>query len=352
MRIDTYAHPVNHVRPRFIQVTAKGNPMAPHDNAYKLIFSHPEMLQDLLQGFVPEEWVALLDFSTLEKINASYVSDKLHNRADDIVWRLRLADKWLYICVLLEFQSRNDRWMALRLMTYTGLLYQDLIAQGQIKRGQGLPPIFPVVIYNGESRWTAPLDIAELIDAPPGNLSAYQPRMRYFLLDEKRLADSLVADDNLMSKVIRLENSQGLLDMQATFHQLCQRLHSDDESFDSLRKAFTVWIKQIILPSLPEGESIPDTYSLEEIDSMLAERVKQWTQDLKQEGRQEGLQEGIQLGRTKGQAGLLARQIERRFGPLEMEHQQRLEQAAVGQLDAWGDAILTAQSLDELFATH
>ncbi|MFB8831257.1 Rpn family recombination-promoting nuclease/putative transposase [Azotobacter sp. CWF10] len=149
--------------------------MAQYDNAYKLLFSHGEMVQDLLQGFVPEEWVTHLDFSTLEKVNGHYVSEDLLNRADDVVWRLRLRDDWIYIYVLLEFQSRTDRWMALRLMTYTGLLYQDLIASGQIEAGQPLPPIFPVVIYNGEPRWSAAQDVAELIAAPLGSLAAYRP---------------------------------------------------------------------------------------------------------------------------------------------------------------------------------
>ncbi|GKW50433.1 Rpn family recombination-promoting nuclease/putative transposase [Halomonas sp. NCCP-2165] len=39
-----------------------------HDNSYKLLFSHPQMVKDLLQGFVKEAWVERLDFSTLQKI--------------------------------------------------------------------------------------------------------------------------------------------------------------------------------------------------------------------------------------------------------------------------------------------
>ncbi len=31
--------------------------------------------EDLLRGFVKEEWVTQLDFSTLEKVSGSYVSD-------------------------------------------------------------------------------------------------------------------------------------------------------------------------------------------------------------------------------------------------------------------------------------
>jgi len=39
-----------------------------HDHSYKLLFTHPEMVADLLRGFVREDWIKELDFSTLEKI--------------------------------------------------------------------------------------------------------------------------------------------------------------------------------------------------------------------------------------------------------------------------------------------
>ena len=51
-----------------------------HDPGYKLLFSHAQMLEDLLRGFVHEQWVQQLDFSTLEKVSGSYVSDDLRDR--------------------------------------------------------------------------------------------------------------------------------------------------------------------------------------------------------------------------------------------------------------------------------
>jgi hypothetical protein len=37
-----------------------------HDNIYKLLFSEPQMIIDLLEGFVHESWVQQLDFDSLE----------------------------------------------------------------------------------------------------------------------------------------------------------------------------------------------------------------------------------------------------------------------------------------------
>lgn len=68
-----------------------------HDNSYKLLFSHPEMMVDLLKGFVNEAWVGQCDFASLEKVCGSYVSDDLRDREDDLVWRVRWGDEWIYV---------------------------------------------------------------------------------------------------------------------------------------------------------------------------------------------------------------------------------------------------------------
>jgi predicted transposase YdaD len=47
---------------------------------------------------------------------------------------------------------------------------------------------------------------------------------------------------------------------------------------------------------------------------MLAERVKQWTQEWKQEGLQEGRQEGLQEGRQEECISLVTRLLRRKFG--------------------------------------
>ena len=106
--------------------------MDEHDTIYKLLFAHDRMIQDLLVGFLPDKWVAALDLESLEKMNGSYVTDDLRGRHGDAVWRIRWGEEWLYVYLLLEFQSSVDRFMALRIMVYTGLLHQDLIRRGEL----------------------------------------------------------------------------------------------------------------------------------------------------------------------------------------------------------------------------
>ncbi len=87
------------------------------DRAYVQLYAHPQMVADLLRGYVHEDWVAEVDFATLERMPDSLVSESLRDRADDIIWRVRWGKRWLYLYLLLGFQSSVDAFMAVRMIT-------------------------------------------------------------------------------------------------------------------------------------------------------------------------------------------------------------------------------------------
>jgi predicted transposase/invertase (TIGR01784 family) len=330
-----------------------------HDQSYKLLFSHPEMIADLLRGFVREGWVRRLDFGSLQKVGASYVADDLREREDDVIWRVRFNDEWLYVYLLIEFQSTVDRFMAVRVLAYLGLLYQDLIRTGQLTADGRLPPVLPVVLYNGSRRWDAAEDVGELIAPVPGGLDRYRPRLRYLLLDEGRYSESELAPlRNLVAALFRLENSRTTQDVGRVLAALAEWLAAPEQA--SLRRAFTVWLKRVFLPGRMPGVEFGHLNDLQEVHSMLAERVIEWTEQWKreglekgleegrQQGLQQGLQEGLQQGLQQGEAALLLRLLERRFGTLDEEHRSRVRAADAETLLRWGDRLLTAESPNDV----
>ena len=54
-------------------------------------------------------------------------------------------------------------------------------------------------------------------------------------------------------------------------------------------------------------------------------------------------------GRRQGGAELLLRQAERKFGPLGVHDRTRIELAAPERLFLWGERLITARSMDEVF---
>ena len=154
-------------------------PMPPdHDASYKLLFSSPELVRDLVLGFIPDAWLHSLDYRTLEKMPGSYVTDDLRHRADDVVWRVKVGPEWVYLYIVIEFQSKVDPWMAVRMMSYVGLLYQDLIKAKQVLPQRKLPPVLPIVLYNGDAPWKAATNITDLIPKVPGLVAQFLPSMQ------------------------------------------------------------------------------------------------------------------------------------------------------------------------------
>lgn len=94
--------------------------MGRHDLRYRSLFSFPRMVEELVREFVGEPWVEKLDFATLKRVNASYVAPELRSREGDLLWKLRRRDgSPVYVYLLIEHQSRVDRFMAVRLMVCT-----------------------------------------------------------------------------------------------------------------------------------------------------------------------------------------------------------------------------------------
>lgn len=258
-----------------------------HDHSYKLMFSHKQMVRDLLTGFVKEAWV--------EQVSGTYITDELRDREDDMIWRIWWRDRWLYVYLLLEFQSSEDNFMAVRIMSYLGLLYQDLIRQEAFTPSGKLPPVLPIVLYNGEKRWTAAQNIADLVEPVPGGLERYRPDLSYLLLDEGAIVDAPGWSDemrNIVAAVFRIEKHRNEKDVSEAMGHLAEWLSGPEQA--SLRRAIIIWFYRVFLPNrAPELEfpEVSDFTNLHEVHDMLAERIKKWPEQWEERGRQEGRQE-------------------------------------------------------------
>ena len=84
---------------------------------------------------------------------------------------------------------------------------------------------------------------------------------------------------------------------------------------------------------------------LQEVRALLAERVVEWTHPW----REEGLEAGRRVGRQEGQAAVLIRFLERKFGPLEEAQRQRIREAHAPTLLEWEDRVFSADRLEDVF---
>ena len=90
---------------------------------------------------------------------------------------------------------------------------------------------------------------------------------------------------------------------------------------------------------------------------MLAETAKGWRDGWLQEGLAKGRKEGILKGRKEGvregraqeRSHLLRRLLEKRFGPIPGDVEQRIDHATTDELLLWADRLLDANRLCDIF---
>lgn len=216
-------------------------------------------------------------FSTLEMVPSSFVTDDLRERHDDRFWRVRFRGSWLYLYLLLEFQSSDDYFMAIRILTYTGLCYQDIIRRENLKRRDLLPQLLPIVIYNGGRSWKSPLRSRELIMKAHPGIERFIPDVSYFLLDESRIGENELkaAGKNLVALLIEIEQCRRPEDIRSVIARLKQLLASDENI--SIRRSFSIWLSRMVGNRFA-GKSVPELNDLQEVDAMLAERIDEWVE--------------------------------------------------------------------------
>jgi predicted transposase/invertase (TIGR01784 family) len=335
--------------------------MAKHDEPYKRIFSHPEMVEDLLKGFVHLDWVKDCDFSTLEKQDGSFVSEKWQSRESDVIWRVRLntadkQDSWLYLYLLLEFQSSPDHFMALRMLGYTSLFLQSLVDSLKLSSDDKLPPVLPMVIYNGKRRWEAPTQLADLMTNMPETLKVFQPQQQYWLLDENQCSEEELALQNLVTHLVKVEKSPDELEVPIRFEDFARRLLEISAS-QGLVADVVRWLIRSFLPDkFPEAD-IPQVTDISEVQRMLAENVVQWKdkwveQGIAQgveQGIAQGVEQGIAQGVEQGERKLFRRTVELRFGAIPSDLSTKIDSASTTQIEQWAELLFDAKDINSIF---
>ncbi len=256
--------------------------------------------------------------------------------------------------------------MALRMLTYTALLYQRLDADGVLRDRRALPPVLPVVLYNGRRPWTASVEMTDLVAVGSELLAPYQPSQRYYLLDGARVADADLPADNLVSALIGLDKTRDAARLREALQALSDLLQAQGD--DHLTQAFVTWLHQGLrfAGPLPAGGRDPLT-QLQETQTMLEENVREWTREWLEQGRAQGMEQGIEQGRAQGieqgraqgieevrheERALLCRQAARKFDAVAAEG---LAAALAGVTDPdrlarVGDWIIECATASELLA--
>lgn len=282
-------------------------------------------LKDLFQQ-APQQLVRLLTgCEAVEMLNVEYPSLKL--RKPDLV--VRLSNRQLYH---LELQSRNDEDMLWRMLDYFLLIRQHY----------GIEPL-QQVLYVGQEK--------------PRFLTTYQSNrlsFHYELVDIRNidcqiLLQSDLLPDNILAILCRLDNpTQVLRTLLTKIYQL-----NNKQSKDMLLFLANLSTLRNLSPLL-EQEKHNMALELTLEGNVFLQDAYRKGQHFGEEkglknGLEKGLTQGLKKGLKEGEATVLIRLLEKRFGQLEQMTKQRIMEASLEQLESWTDKIFDLQTIEQLF---
>ncbi|QLH50171.1 MAG: Rpn family recombination-promoting nuclease/putative transposase [Candidatus Accumulibacter cognatus] len=306
-----------------------------HDSGYKFLFSTPELVRDLILGFVPDEWLHSLDYRTLEIVPGSYVSEDFRQRADDIVWRVRVGGEWVYLYLLIEFQQST-------VGQAHGAAHDGL-------RGAALP---------GPDQ-AGPAPVRRPPAAGPADRSlqrrpALDRRDRRFPPDPADTGPGRAVQDPLLLPAGRRERlyrqPTGLAEephggrlphrtpgFPGSLGVLIALLEERLVDRPDLRRMFPIWIRATLMRKGEYRTLLPEIDVLQELKVMLAERLEEWAHGYGARGEE------------KRVAMALQRLLVRRFGVLPPDLASHIAAASREEIETWLDRVLDARSMEDVF---
>src|SRR5579872_346189 len=326
------------------------------DHSTLWLLESPENLRDLLR-LVATEIAERLDFRRAERLNRSFIPDSLQKQEADLLFRVPYRDDkhevWVYL--LVEHQSKPDRLMGLRLLSYMVQIWETQVRaweDARTPKGQRkLHPIVPMVFYTGKRKRTSPLSLLAAMDVP-ADLVRFVPSHETLLLklqetppEVLRQAGSALAYALQVLQVAD-EPQERLRQTLEGAIALLEQLPSEAQA--EWRRAMLFFVQLILHKrGVEEHESLRELV-IEAAERRRDEEVSEMAKTAAEVYEERGRIEGRREGEIEGRRETLLETLEYRFGPLPDGVRAKVETLSERQLREHMRRALEARALRDV----
>ncbi|MEI6871933.1 MAG: Rpn family recombination-promoting nuclease/putative transposase [Verrucomicrobiota bacterium] len=153
----------------------------PNDKLFRSTFSELENASAFFQNYLAADLVSSLDWRTLCQQPGSFIDAELAGSESDLLFSVSHQSCEVFVYILFEHQSREDPWMALRLLRYMLRIWEKQRSSADATRQKpSLSPIIPVVLAQGSEPWRTEPRFGALFGQ--GAPSAYTPDFAFELI--------------------------------------------------------------------------------------------------------------------------------------------------------------------------
>ncbi|UCH94812.1 MAG: Rpn family recombination-promoting nuclease/putative transposase [Candidatus Aminicenantes bacterium] len=169
------------------ETTGKLEVNSPHDKTVQKFLQEIDTAKSLFREYLPGKITDLLDLDSLEYMKEKFVDETLSKYYSDFLYKVNFKNKIDgFIFLLLEHKSWPARYTALQALKYMVHVWDLYLANHD--KAKYLPPVIPLVLYHGKSKWNLGTHFSKLFNEP-GPLKAFIPDFKYLLLDISHKSD-------------------------------------------------------------------------------------------------------------------------------------------------------------------
>jgi predicted transposase/invertase (TIGR01784 family) len=316
--------------------------LTPHDHLFQASLTHPEVAKDFFKEHLPPEVVKAIQFDKFKLCQKTFIGKRFKKYEADVIYQTEIDGKPVYLYLLIEAQSTIDSHMPFRLLCYILEIMRYHVEKLGFK---DLPLVYPSVFYTGKQQYTGPREIIELF----GEQQALAQQIFYGpfnLVEVNKIPDEVLKQHpyiGLIEFAYKAACAQDfvkqLRERVSELRQWVQRM-----GFATFENVLNYWI-QVLDTSNREGLS-------EVLQHTFPEQRETLMGTIAEHFRQEGMQRGMQQGFHAGEVALLLRQLEHRFHKIPAPYQKLIEEAQAETLLKWGERLLDAKKLEDVFNQH
>ena len=189
---------------------------APHEGLFIKIFKNLDNTRHFLKKHISRDLQKCFDLDTLRLENTTYVDKKLRKHYSDLVFSVRLVDyenQFARIYLLFEHKSSPDPLTGVQVLKYMALQWLELQDQHMLVDGK-LPPIIPIVIYQGqEADRRMCSSFHDLVVMPSEVFKVYIPDFSFAFFNVRGIDKETVQEKILLKfyvEIIKMQNDPGI----------------------------------------------------------------------------------------------------------------------------------------------
>ncbi len=184
----------------------------PHEGLFLKIFQNLDNARHFLKQHISEDIQKRFDMDTLRLENTTYVDEKLKKHYSDLVFSVQLigsGNQFARIYLLFEHKSSPDPLTGVQILKYMALQWLELQEQHMLVDGK-LPPIIPIVIYQGqEDDRKMCSSFHDLVAMPSESFKVYIPDFSFAFFNVHGMDEAKVQEKILLKfyvEIIKMQN--------------------------------------------------------------------------------------------------------------------------------------------------